>query len=112
MIRNSKLNNTTKRLISLLLAAALLTGRPWPPHFTATPKLWDWASPVHGPSPWTILTQKQSVVSDYAYEAMCWLTMHGIITGDENNHPEPGATVTRAETAVIFQRFVAVAYAG
>lgn len=51
-------------------------------------------------------------VSDYAYEAMCWLTIHVIITGDENNHPEPGATVTRAETAVIFQRFVAVAYAG
>ena len=104
MIRNSKLNNTTKRLISLLLAAALLTGRPWPPHFTATPKLWDWASPVHGPSPWTILTQKQSVVSDYAYEAMCWMTMNGVITGGDNGL-DPQGTATRAELAAMLMRF-------
>ena len=51
-------------------------------------------------------------VSDYAYEAMCWVTMHGIFTGDENGLLAPAATATRAETAVILQRFVTVADAG
>ena len=51
-------------------------------------------------------------VSGYAYEAMCWVTMHGIITGDENGLLAPGATATRAEAAVILQRFVAVVSAG
>lgn len=51
-------------------------------------------------------------ISSYAYEAMCWMTMHSIITGDENGQLAPGATVTRAETAVILQRFATVAFAG
>ena len=40
-----------------------------------------WAFPLDYPD--------AEAVSDYAYEAMCWLTMHGIITGDENNHLVP-----------------------
>ena len=45
-------------------------------------------------------------VSGYAYEAMCWMTMHGIIGGTTRGTLEPQAPATRAQMAAILQRFV------
>ena len=44
-------------------------------------------------------------VSDWAYEAMCWMTMNGIINGKDGNHLDPAGQATRAETAVMITRF-------
>lgn len=44
-------------------------------------------------------------VSDYAYEALCWMTMHGVIEGDGANlHPQDSAI--RAEAAAMLMRFI------
>ena len=44
-------------------------------------------------------------VSAYAYEPLCWLTMHGVIEGDGTNlRPQDGAT--RAEAAAMLMRFI------
>ena len=45
-------------------------------------------------------------VSGYAYEALCWMTMHGIISGMTDGTLNPSGTATRAQTATILQRFV------
>ena len=45
-------------------------------------------------------------VSDFAYEAMCWMTMNKIINGTDGNRLAPKATATRAEIATILMRFV------
>ena len=45
-------------------------------------------------------------VSDWAYEAVCWMSMHEVMTGRENNLLAPKAGTTRAEIATLFQRFV------
>ena len=44
-------------------------------------------------------------VSDYAYEPLCWLTMKGIFTGVEDGRLAPKDALTRAQLAVIIQRF-------
>lgn len=43
-------------------------------------------------------------VSEYAYEAMCWMTMQGVIKGDGANL-NPQGQATRAEAAAILMRF-------
>ena len=49
-------------------------------------------------------------VAGYAYEAMCWMTMHGIINGTAQGTLDPQGPATRAQVAVILQRFVEVMY--
>ncbi|MBQ1363015.1 MAG: S-layer homology domain-containing protein, partial [Oscillospiraceae bacterium] len=44
-------------------------------------------------------------VSEYAYEAMCWMTMHGIITGMDDGTLAPKDNATRAQIATMFMRF-------
>ena len=46
-------------------------------------------------------------ISDYAYEAMCWMTMHGIIKGMGDGTAAPRAEATRAQIAAMFMRFSA-----
>lgn len=43
-------------------------------------------------------------VSEYAYEAMCWMTMQGVIEGDSANL-NPQGQATRAEAAAMLMRF-------
>lgn len=45
-------------------------------------------------------------VSDYAYEAMCWMTMRGVLNGTGDGTLNPGGTASRAEVAVMLQRFL------
>ena len=45
-------------------------------------------------------------VSGYAYEALCWCTMNGIITGMDGGTLNPQGTATRAQAAVMLMRFV------
>ena len=44
-------------------------------------------------------------VSEYAYEALCWMTMRGVITGMADGTLNPHGTATRAQAAVMLQRF-------
>lgn len=44
-------------------------------------------------------------VSDWAYEAMCWMVMHDIISGRPGKILDPKEKATRAEAAAIFYRF-------
>lgn len=46
-------------------------------------------------------------VSEYAYEAMCWLTMHGLIEGSGANL-NPQDSATRAEAAAMLMRFIQI----
>ena len=48
-----------------------------------------------------------NTVSDYAYEAICWMTMHGVIQGMGNGTLAPRANATRAQIATMFMRFAA-----
>ncbi len=43
-------------------------------------------------------------VSEWAYEAMCWMTMNGIIEGKENSRLDPLGSATRAQAATILYR--------
>ncbi len=43
-------------------------------------------------------------VADWAYEAMCWMTMNGILQGTENRMLMPKETATRAQVATILMR--------
>ena len=45
-------------------------------------------------------------VSEYAYEAMCWMTMNGIFGGVGDNMLDPAGTATRAQVATILMRFI------
>lgn len=45
-------------------------------------------------------------VSDYAYEAMCWTTMHGIINGMGDGTLAPQGQATRAQVATMLMRFI------
>ena len=47
-------------------------------------------------------------VADYVYEAMCWMTEHGIIGGMTDGTLNPCGTATRAQMAAILQRFMEV----
>ena len=44
-------------------------------------------------------------VSDYAYEALCWLTMENVINGMEDGKLHPQGTATRAQLATMLMRF-------
>jgi hypothetical protein len=44
-------------------------------------------------------------VSDWADEAMHWMTMHGIINGMGDGTLAPKAEATRAQIATMFMRF-------
>lgn len=44
-------------------------------------------------------------VSGYAYEAMCWMTMHDILEADGNNAIHPQGQVTCREGEQIMERF-------
>ena len=46
-------------------------------------------------------------VAEYAYEPMCWMTIHGVITGMDDGTLAPKASATRAQAAVMFRRFAA-----
>jgi hypothetical protein len=46
------------------------------------------------------------MISDYAYEPICWLIMNNVINGVDNEHISPKSTVTRAQLAVMVQKFV------
>ena len=46
-------------------------------------------------------------VSDWAYEAMCWMTMNGIINGRGGNHLDPAGQASRAEVAAMLQHLAA-----
>ena len=45
-------------------------------------------------------------VSDWAYEATCWCTMNGVVTGYGNDMLLPQGTATRAEVAQMIKRFL------
>ena len=45
-------------------------------------------------------------VSGYAYEALCWCTMNGIITGMADGTLNPQGTATRVQSAAMLMRFV------
>lgn len=47
-------------------------------------------------------------VSSYAYEALCWMTMNGVIGGMTDGTLNPQGSATRAQVATIFQRYVEV----
>ena len=44
-------------------------------------------------------------VSDYAYEALCWCTMNGIVNGKADGTLDPNGLATRAQVAAMVQRF-------
>ena len=45
-------------------------------------------------------------VSEWAYEASCWCTMNGVITGYGNDMLIPQGNATRAEVAQMMMRFL------
>jgi hypothetical protein len=45
-------------------------------------------------------------ISDYAYAAMQWACGSGIIKGDISGNLNPGSVATRAEVAVMLERFI------
>ena len=47
-------------------------------------------------------------VSDWAYEAMCWMSMNGIVNGKPGKILDPKGTATRAEAAAMLQRYCEV----
>ena len=44
-------------------------------------------------------------VSGWAYEAMCWMTMNGVVNGKGGGVLDPQGMATRAEAAAMLQRF-------
>lgn len=47
-------------------------------------------------------------VAEYAYEAICWCTMNGVLNGKDNNMLDPAGTATRAEAAAMLIRYLDV----
>ena len=45
-------------------------------------------------------------VSDWAYEAMCWCNMNGIVQGKGDGILDPRGKATRAEAAALLMRFL------
>ena len=45
-------------------------------------------------------------VSDWAYEAICWCSMNGIVEGKGNGVLDPKGKATRAEAAAMLMRFL------
>lgn len=67
--------------------------------------LWRWAGKPAAKRELKGFTDLWSV-SPYAREPLAWATENGILTGRMNASIDPAAGATRAETAVILQRFV------
>ena len=44
-------------------------------------------------------------VSEWAYEPMCWMVMHGVIEGMDDGRLAPKGNATRAEAAAMLMRF-------
>ena len=44
-------------------------------------------------------------ISDWAYEAMCWMTMKNVMSGTGSGMLAPKAGATRAQVAAMLQRF-------
>lgn len=44
-------------------------------------------------------------VSEWAYEAMCWMTMHGVIEGKGDKTLDPKGNAARAEVAAVLMRY-------
>ena len=44
-------------------------------------------------------------VSEWAYESVCYMTMHGLMQGKNDNVFDPQGSATRAEVATLFQRY-------
>jgi len=44
-------------------------------------------------------------ISEYAYEALCWMTMNGIMEGRGERILDPTGNATRCEAAVVLMRF-------
>lgn len=57
----------------------------------------SWSFPLNFPD--------AAEVSDYAYEALCWMTMENVIQGMEDGGLHPQGTANRAQLATILQRF-------
>ena len=59
---------------------------------------------------WMFLLQAEDrdQIADYAYEPMCWLTMHGVLATDEAGKLNPTATVTSAELQSAIKAFMTV----
>ena len=49
-----------------------------------------------------------SDVSSWAYEAMCWMTMQGVIQGTGDNVLSPKGSATRAQVATMLMRYEAI----
>jgi len=47
-------------------------------------------------------------ISEWAYEAMCWMTMNDVISGKPGNILDPKGNATRAELAVMLQKYCSV----
>ncbi len=47
-------------------------------------------------------------VSDWAYEAMCWMNMNGIVNGKPGKVLDPKGSATRAEAATMLYRYCEV----
>lgn len=47
-------------------------------------------------------------VDDWAYEAMCWCTMKGVVLGKPEKLLDPKGTATRAEAATMLERYIKV----
>lgn len=57
----------------------------------------------------TILTYADAEnVSDWAKEAVSWLTTHGILNGRLGNRFDPRGNATRAEVSAVLARYVAL----
>jgi len=44
-------------------------------------------------------------IDEYAYEPLCWLTMNKVLTGVDATHISPKTLTTRAQLAIIIQKF-------
>lgn len=47
-----------------------------------------------------------AAVDGYAYEAMCWMTMHGVLESDGDNAIDPQGQVTRQQGEQIMEQFL------
>ena len=48
----------------------------------------------------------EAEISDWAYEAMCWCSMNGIVEGKGDDILDPKGKATRAEASAMLMRFL------
>ncbi len=53
--------------------------------------------------------QDRDKVSRWAYEAICWMTAKGVMTGKGGNVLDPQGRATRAEAAAVLQWYLQAA---